>query len=206
MKFFVTLAWLGLTSALLAESKFAVVRITDIYRDLPSTAEMQRNIKEQKEGVMLDKRAELLRTTIQSLQSLQVELQENKDQLDTENGKKMVRAYEIKRQEAQTLQEEFERFRTDEDKRINKEMVEAMRSSLERINAAAQQIAEEQNYTGVVDISGNSNTGVPFVLYVSEEQKDISDEVIDLLGEKAIGDEEPAEVQTETNNTGATTE
>lgn len=196
MKFLVTLACLGLCPVLLAAPKFAVVRVTDIYRDLPSTKTMQERIQKDRESIMLNKRAEQLRIIITELQAQQAKLEENKEQLDTENGKKMVRAYEIKRQEAETLREEFEEFRTEEEKRINREMVSAMRSSLDRITTAANQIAKERNLDAVMDTSGNSNTGVPFVLF-QNDQPDLTEDVIELLGETAIGSSPPENTVTE---------
>jgi outer membrane protein len=107
-----------------------------------------------------------------------------------------VREYEIKRQEAQTLQQEFEGFRESEDKRINKEMVAAMRDSLNRITEASQQLAKERNIDALLDTSGDTNTGVPFVLY-SGDALDLTDDVIALLDEKPL-DEEASEPETET--------
>jgi len=115
--------------------------------------------------------------------------------LDSDAGKNLVRSYEIKRQETETLRKEFEEYRAEEEKRINKEMVATTRESLNRISAAAQQIAKERNLDGVFDTSGNTNTGLPFVLYAAGAE-DISDDVIALLGEKPA--EEPAEEAGET--------
>jgi Skp family chaperone for outer membrane proteins len=185
MKSIITLVWIGFAAALCAAPKFAVVRVTDIYRALPSTLTMQREILGQREAVMKNDRAERLRAVIADLQSMQAQLEGMKDDLEAEGGKKLVRSYEIKRQEAETLRQEFEGYREAEDKRINKEMVTAMRDSLNRITEASRKIATERNMEGVFDTSGNSNTGVPFVLY-SESSVDITDDVIGLLGEKPL--------------------
>ena len=185
MKFLVTLLWVSLAAMAAATPKFAVVRVTDIYRELPSTAALQRDIQAQREAILQNKRAELLRVIIGELQLLQSQLQAKKDELISEACKKLVRDYEIKRQEAETLRQEFEEFREAEDKRINKAMVEAMRSSLDRIGGAAQQLAKEQNFDGVFDTSGNSNTGVPFVLYV-RDAVDLTEDVVGLLAEKPL--------------------
>ncbi|QTN30959.1 OmpH family outer membrane protein [Akkermansiaceae bacterium] len=191
MKFSLSLLWIALTVMSPAASKLAVVRVTDIYRELPSTAAMQKEIQGQRDAILLNKRAEQLRAIIGQLQLIQSQLQAKKDELESEDGRKLVREYEIKRQEAETLRQEFEKFREAEDKRINRMMVEAMRASLGRIMGAAEQLAKEQNLDGVLDISGSSNTGVPFVLYV-KDPVDLSDGVIALLDEKPL-DEAPKE-------------
>ncbi|MFD2257493.1 OmpH family outer membrane protein [Luteolibacter algae] len=185
MKLPVTLAWLGMAAVAFAAPKFAIVRVTDIYRKLPSTVAMQEDIQKQRNAIMENQRAEQLRAIIVELQALQTQLQEQKDEIDSEAGTKLVRSYEIKRQEAETLREEFEEFRAEEDKRINKEMVSAMRESLEKITTASEQLAKERNLDAVFDTSGNSNTGLPFVLYHGSAP-DISDDVMELLGEKPL--------------------
>ncbi len=189
MKFSVTLLWISLVAISAAAPKFAVVRVTDIYRELPSTAEMQKDLKSQRDAILQNKRAVQLRGIIGELQVLQSQLQAKKNEIESESGKKLVRDFEIKRQEAETLRQEFEEFRESEDKRINKVMVETMRSSLDRISGAAQQIAKERNLEGVFDVSGNSNTGLPFVLYIADSE-DLTEGVIELLAEKPLDEAE----------------
>jgi len=204
MKFFVTLSWLALSAVLPGAPEFAVIRVTDIYRELPSTAATQKEIQARRESINEGPRAEVFRKVLQELQALEAQLKENKDSIDTEDGKKMVRAYEIKRQEAETLRQDFEEFRTEENERINKDMVAAMRASLNRITEATTQLAKERNLDAVLDISGNSNTGIPFILY-SGDAPDVSGDVVGLLGEKPLEDagevtEVPAEVEDKKEN------
>ena len=199
MKLFVTLLWLGFAALAFGEGGFAVVRVTDIYRELPSTAAMQEEIKAQRAEIIENQRAEQLRSIIVELQSIQSQLQGITDQTDTEQGKKVVRAYEIKRQEAETLRQEFEEFRAGEEKRINKLMVAEMRKSLNEITAAASQLAKERSLDGVFDTSGNSNTGVPFVLYVKDAE-DLTEDVVELLNAKEP-QEEPSEGPAEVSPT-----
>lgn len=201
MKLIVTSLWLALAAISFAGSNFAVVRVTDIYRGLPSTAALQKKVVAERESILDNERAVQLRAIIGVLQSMQAELSARKDDLENPDTKKLVRDYEIKRQEAQTLQQEFEEFRETEDKRINKEMVAAMRDSLGRITKASQQLAKERNLDVVIDTSGDSNTGVPFVLY-SGDAPDLTDDVIALLDEKPLEEKvsepegETAEVET----------
>lgn len=183
MKLTLILAWFGMASVLSAAPKFAVVRITDIYRGLPSTAALQKNMQAQQGEILKNMRAERLRTILAEMEALEGQLRANKDDLESDLGKNLIRSYEIKRQETETLRQEFEEYRALEEKRINKELVVATRASLNRISAAAQQITKERNLDGVFDTSGNTNTGLPFILY-AKEAEDISDDVIGLLGEK----------------------
>lgn len=191
MKFTVILAWIALATTLSAAPKFGVVRVTDIYRGLPSTAAMQQKMQSEREAILKNTRAERLRTSIAEMEAIESQLRAVKDELDTEDGKKLIRAYEIKRQEVSTLRQAFEEYRAEEDKRINTDLVAATRASLNRISAAAQQIAKERNLDGVFDTSGNSNTGVPLLLYAAKAE-DLTDDVIGLLGEKPVVEGEEA--------------
>jgi Skp family chaperone for outer membrane proteins len=186
MKLTVVMASVSLASFLSAAPKFGVVRVTDIYRGLPSTAAMQADIQSQRDNIIKDVRAERLRAILTEMEALESQLRANKDDLESELGKKLVRSYEIKRQETETLRLEFEGFRAEEEMRNNKELVAATRNSLNRISAAAQQIAKERNLDGVMDTSGDTNTGLPFVLFAGGAE-DMTEAVIGLLGE------EPAE-------------
>ena len=183
MKLTVVLASVSLASFLSAAPKFGVVRVTDIYRGLPSTAAMQADIQSQRDNIIKDVRAERLRGILTEMEALESQLRANKDDLESELGKKLVRSYEIKRQETETLRLEFEGFRAEEEMRNNKELVAATRNSLNRISAAAQQIAKERNLDGVMDTSGDTNTGLPFVLFAGGTE-DKTEAVIRLLGEK----------------------
>jgi len=183
MKLTVVMASVSLASFLSAAPKFGVVRVTDIYRGLPSTAAMQADIQSQRDNIIKDVRAERLRAILTEMEALESQLRANKDDLESELGKKLVRSYEIKRQETETLRLEFEGFRAEEEMRINKELVAATRNSLNRISAAAQQIAKERNLDGVMDTSGDTNTGLPFVLFAGGAE-DMTEAVIGLLGEK----------------------
>lgn len=170
----ITLAATVLTAA--AAPRIALVRVKDIYSGLPSTAAMQQEIKAERDQIMKDQRAEELRKTINDLQGIQAKLSDKNNPLDEATSRKLARSYEIKRQEAQTLQKEFESFRSEQEKQINRKMVAAMRASLDKIMEIAQKISKERGYDLVFDGSGNTNTGVAFVLY-QKESPDITDDV-----------------------------
>ena len=104
-----------IASALAAEAapKFALVRVKDIYSALPSTTALQEQIKKERDAVMKDERAEQLRKIISDLQALQSQLSDKSKPLDEATSKTLARNYEIKRQEALTLQQDFEGFQTE---------------------------------------------------------------------------------------------
>ena len=142
-----------------AAPRFALVRVKDLYTSLPSTTALQQQIKSERDSIMRDQRAEQLRKIIGELQALQAQLSDKTNPLDEATNRKLARTYEIKRQEAQTLQQEFENFKTEQEKLINRKMVEGMRASLDRIAKMSSQISKERGYDVVFDGSGDTNTG-----------------------------------------------
>lgn len=176
----ISLLFLGTALSVDAAPRFALVRVKDIYTELPSTVILQQNIKKERDGIMADQRAEELRRIIAELQSLQAQLSDKNNPLDEVTGKKIARNYEIKRQEAQTLQQEFENFKTEQEKAINKRMVTGMRKSLDRIAAASGKLGKERGFDAVIDSSGNTNTSVPFVLY-SKNAPDLTEDIRAIL-------------------------
>lgn len=191
MKFSIIILWISLLSISGAAPKFAVVRVTDIYQKLPSTVAMLKDIKAQQAAIPDNKRNVDFLASLRELKALEAALNAKRGELESEEGKLLTRNFEIKRQGALTLKKEYDDFRVEEQKRINKAMVQAMRSSLNRITEAAAQIAKERNFDGVLDTSGNSNTGLPVVLYV-RDAVDISEDVIEVLGEKPLNETEAA--------------
>jgi Skp family chaperone for outer membrane proteins len=170
-----------------AAPRFAIIRVKDIYTALPSTADLQEEIKNERDEIMKDEHADLLRKIISELQTIQAQLSDRNNPLDEVTNRKLARHYEIKRQEAQTLQQKFENFKSEKEKLINRKMVAGMRRSLNRITAASQKLAKEKGFDAVFDGSGHTNTGVPFVLY-SKAAPDLTADVQALLK-----DIEPAE-------------
>lgn len=169
-----------------ATPKIALVRIKDIYTALPSTAAIQQQIKDEQAAIMKNERAEQLRKIIGELQALQTQLSDKSTPLDEATSKKLARTYEIKRQEAQTLQQEFENFKAEQEKIINRRMVAGMRASLDRIEATSQKVSRERGFDAVFDSSGETNTGVPFVLF-SKNAPDLTPDI-----EAALKDSESA--------------
>ncbi len=159
-----------------AAPRFALVRVKDIYSALPSTTALQEQVKTEREAIMKNERAEQLRKIISDLQNLQGQLSNKDKPLDEASRKVVARNYEIKRQEALTLQQEFEGFQTDQEKEINKKMVAGMRESLDKIAKVSAKIAKERGYDTVFDSTGSTNTGVPFILF-SKNAPDITEDI-----------------------------
>lgn len=163
-----------------AAPRMALVRVKDIYVKLASTKSQQEETQKERDEIAKDPRAVDLRRIIKELQELQARLSDKNNPLDEEAGRKLAQSYEIKRQEAHTLQKEFESFRSEREKEINRKMVAGMRASLNQIVGISRRIAKERGYDLVFDSSGGTNTGIPFVLY-SGKSPDMTDDVMAAL-------------------------
>lgn len=172
----ISMILLASVATAVAAPRFALVRIKDIHSELPSTAALQQQLKKERDDIMRDQRAESLRKIIGELQSLQAQLADKSNPLDEATNRTLARNYEVKRQEAQTLQQEFESFKSEQEKAINRKLVTGMRDSLNRIVTVSQQVAKERGYDTVFDSSGHTNTGVPFVLF-SKNATDLTPEI-----------------------------
>ena len=173
-----------LASALTASAapRIALVRVKDIYSELPSTAAFQKQLKQERDAIMKDQRAEQLRKAIGELQALQAQLSDKANPLDEATSRSLSRTFEIKRQEAQTLQQDFESFKAEQEKAINRKLVAGMRATLNKIVKVTQEISINRGYDSVFDSSGNTNTGVPFVLF-SKNATDLTADIQAVLKE-----------------------
>ena len=173
-----------LASALTASAapRIALVRVKDIYSELPSTAAFQQQLKQERDAIMKDQRAEQLRKAIGELQALQAQLSDKANPLDEATSRSLSRTFEIKRQEAQTLQQDFESFKAEQEKAINRKLVAGMRATLNKIVKVTQEISIKRGYDSVFDSSGNTNTGVPFVLF-SKNATDLTADIQAVLKE-----------------------
>lgn len=170
---------LGLLATLLtatAGPRIALVRVTDIYAQLPSTTRLQEEIKAEREKIAQSPKAEELRKKLAELKELQEQVSDRKNQSNDDSSRDLARMYEVKRQEAQALQEDYESYKTETQARINRKMVEGMRFSLNKIVSKAAQIGTERGFISVFDSSGHTNTGVPFMIY-SKDATDLTEDV-----------------------------
>jgi len=178
-----TLCTLG---AAAAPPRVALVRITDIYQKLPSTASEQAIIKKLHEDILNDRRAEDMRRVVDELKALNAEMQAVAKEPGNDLGKKakISQAYEDKRLTLESLQKDFETYRDEQTLEINRKMVGYMRASLSRISAEAKALAQKKGFDLLIDSSGNTNTGLPVLLYV-KNAPDLTDELLAILNPAA---------------------
>jgi outer membrane protein len=157
-------------AAVAAPPRVATIRVADVFRQLDTTVKANEEIQAKREALKKDKRQLAIN-----------ELSEGGTSIDAETRKKLEREFLLKRQEAKSLEEDLESFRTEKNREINAEMVAGMRARLDLIRSTAEKIAREEGYDWVFDSSGQTNTGVPLVLY-AKNPNDLTDRVLAAMG------------------------
>lgn len=168
--------------ALAAPPRVATVRVSDVFRQLDSTVKANEAIQAKREALKKDKRQVAIDQLVAELELRGKKLSEGGTTIDPDTRKKLEREFLLKRQEAKSLEEDLESFRGEKNREINAEMVSGMRVRLDQIRSTAEKIAKEDGYDWIFDSSGQTNTGVPLVLYV-KNPNDLTDRVLAAMGQ-----------------------
>ena len=168
-------------AAVAAPPRVATIRVADVFRQLDTTVKANETIQAKREALKKDKRQLAINELVADLELRGKKLSEGGSSIDAETRKKLEREFLLKRQEAKSLEEDFESFRAEKNREINAEMVAGMRTRLDLIRSTAEKIAKEEGYDWVFDSSGQTNTGVPLVLY-SKNPNDLTDRVLAAMG------------------------
>jgi outer membrane protein len=172
---------LAATAAEANPPRVAVVRISDVFKQLEATARATEATNARKAEINSDSRLTTYRELSADLQLRWKALNEKQPTIDPETRKRLSREYVIKLQEANSLREDFESFRTERTREIDSEAVADMKLRLNAIRETAEKLAKEEGFDWVLDASGNTNTGVPLLLY-AKNANDLTDRVLAALG------------------------
>ena len=185
LRYAVTLLWLSIIGFAAAQPKIALVRVADIHRQLDSTKEREAAIKAEREQVGKDARLRAYHAVLRELEQVSKKLKAalaDTDNPDNSIREGLKRDYALKVQEAKTLHEEYKSFRSERLRQINAKMVSQMEESLAEIHRAAAEVGREKGFDWILDSSGQTNTGVPFVLY-AKNPTDLTPDVLAALGQ-----------------------
>ncbi|MCW1883502.1 OmpH family outer membrane protein [Luteolibacter flavescens] len=160
--------------------RVAVVKVHEVLMNLDSTLLANEQTNARKAEINRDSRLATYNELYADLQLRRKALEESAGKIDPEARKRLMREYTVKLQEAKSVWDDFESFRSERMREIDGEMVAGMKQRLAQIREAANKLAKEEGYDWVLDTSGNSNTGVPLILY-AKNQNDLTDRVLAIL-------------------------
>ncbi len=165
-----------LTTAVSASPGVAGVRVAEIYRQLVSAREIADRAAESKAAISQDPRFSALEQVRKELEALQSQLSAAQE-FDRLTRERLQQQFIVKRDEEASLRREVQLYQADQMKRINARMVREMNEELERIRSTAAEIAAEKDYELLLDLTGKTNTSLPFVIY-AKDPEDITGEVL----------------------------
>ena len=161
--------------------RVAVIRVSEVFNKLETTVRATADTNAKKAEIERDSRMVTYKELYADLTLRRKALEENPPKIDAETRKRLAREYAIKLQEAKSLLEDFESFRTERVREIDTEAVAGMKQRLAIIQSTAEQFAKQEGYDWVLDASGNTNTGVPLLLY-AKKSNDLTARVLAALG------------------------
>lgn len=159
--------------------RVALLRVADVFRQLEATSKSGELLKAKREEINKDPRLATSNAMFSELELRRNQLKSTA-KIDPEARKKLEREYAIKTREANALRADFESFHAEKNREINAEMVAGMKQRLALIRETAEKIAAEEGFDWILDSSGNTNTGVPLVLY-AKNANDLTDRVVAAL-------------------------
>lgn len=176
------LTWLAFSGLALAAPRVALVDVHEIYRKLPSSAELARKVEDERKEIARDPRTDAYRKAYQALAALEAKRKQLGD--DPQARQRLEEEIAVQRHETLALNREYQEFRQQTLDGIHRRMIATMEASLDRIRKSAAELGAEKGYDWVIDASGKTNTGLPFVLY-SKDADDLTREVTAALDESS---------------------
>lgn len=177
--------------------RVALLRVDDVYNQLAETARSVELLKARHAEIDKDPRLANSEALIADLDLRRKQLQSTNSKITPDARMKLEREFMIKLREATALQADFEGYKAARTREINTEMVAGKKQRLQLIRETAERIAKESGYDWILDSSGNSNTGVPLVLY-AKGADDLTDRVV-----AALATPQPPESASKTTTTPA---
>lgn len=156
-----------------------MLRVQDIVQQIEATSRTAELLKAKREEINKDPRVASTNAMYSELELRLKQLKSNA-KIDPEARKKLEREYAVKTREANALRADFESYHAEKTREINAEMVAGRKQRLASIRQTAEKIAAEEGFDWILDSSGNTNTGVPLLLY-AKNATDLTDRVVAAL-------------------------
>jgi len=162
--------------------KIATVKMEKLFNEYHKTAEVQRDVNIERARIQKDNNNKL-----SGIREIDARLQEIRDQLSSANlGEKQRRSLNEESRRLAQDGKSKERERTEYLERKNRALTEKMRKKMRgilvEIQRSVNERAKEGNYDFILDASGKSNQGIPFVIH-ARETTDLTDSLIEEINE-----------------------
>ncbi len=164
--------------------KIATVSMERLFNDYHKTTEIQREINIERARIQRDNNKKLA-----GIREIDAKLQEIRDQLaDTGLGEKERRSLNEESrnlaQDGKSKERERTEFLERKNRSLNEKMRKKMRGILVEIQRSVNERAKEGNYDFILDSSGKTNQGTPFIIH-ARETTDLTDSLLQEVNEGA---------------------
>jgi len=172
-------AWLCLAGAP-ARAEVAFVEMSKIFEGYYRTRLAEQQLRE--DGVKLQEQRETLArkqgTIREEFNGLRLEAQQ--DSLKPEEREQKRQTAEAKLLELQQAEKAFQDYERDIQQQLTEKAARMRGDIVDRIRKAAEEVARARNYSGVIDVSGNSSLGISPVLFW-DSRHDLTEAVLETL-------------------------
>ena len=178
------LAWANTVSAQVGAGRIATVDLNKVFNDYYKTPVASGKLKETYDGYAKENEDMVAdyRKQIEELNKLREE--QDKPEYTPEVREQKKKAVQEKLIETQKLQREIDEFGRTHQQSLQQQMARMRQSILKEINDVIAKEAKDAGYTLVLDKSGNTDKGVPTIIF-SQESLDITEEIIKVLNKNA---------------------
>lgn len=187
MKFFIlsilaTLLVLPSTVNAQQRLKIATVNMERLFNNYQKTADVQRDINIERARIQKDNNKKL-----SGIREIDAKLQEIREKLtDGELGEKERRSLNEESrnlaQDGKSKERERSQFLERRNRSLNERMRKQMRGILVEIQRIVNERAKEGNYDFILDSSGKTNQGIPFVLH-ARAVTDLTDSLLEEINQ-----------------------
>lgn len=178
---FATATLIGSASA---QIKMATVDMEKLFNDFHRTGEIQKEINIERARIQKDNNLRLadIRGIDDQIQGIRKKLEAGS--LGAKEGQDLRKQAAELKQDGIHKERERTEFLERRNRALNERMRKEMRQILQNIRQVVTERAKSQNFDYILDTSGKTTQGVPFVLYASEP-KDLTEKILNEINEKA---------------------
>lgn len=196
MKKFFTLSLailsLGLVTPAFAQFKVGTVDMNKVFQSYYKTKDAEAKINDARGQAKteLDGRMDGYKKLIDEINKLNDELK--RPELSNETKEQKAKLRDDKINDAKSMEREINEFRGTREKQLQEQAVRMRNNIVDEINKLIQDKVKTENFDLVLDRSGSSLNGVPFLLY-AKDSFDFSDSIITALNKTKPADSTPTE-------------
>jgi outer membrane protein len=169
-------------AAMAQRLKIATVSMERLFNEYKQTADVQREINIERARIQKENNVKLtdIRAIDAKLQAIREQLSNKEVEIGEKNKAALVNEATELSQDGIHKERERTEYLERRNGALNEKMKKKMRGILEEIKRAVNDRAKAGNYDYILDASGNSSQGIPFVLH-ARDTTDLTDSLLEEL-------------------------